>query len=77
MVGERTEMEQEIAMIDQAVNGDRARSSKGGGRRGTDQQPQRRTESRLERRPAEDSARNNNQVSKQLNNASKYLMPVN
>jgi hypothetical protein len=38
VVGERTEMEQEIAMIDQAVNGDRARSSKGG-RRGTDQQP--------------------------------------
>lgn len=35
VVGERTEMEQEIAMIDQAVNGDRARSSKGG-RRGTD-----------------------------------------
>ena len=38
VVGERTEMEQEIAMIDQAVNGDRARSSKGG-RRGTDEQP--------------------------------------
>ncbi len=36
VVGERTEMEQEIAMIDQAVNGDRARSSKGGRRGGTD-----------------------------------------